>query len=130
MKAIRYYRPFYGCYTMRLAGSIQKLCKSYGTTLCYFEKNVLFPMESLLSCVNHIEYIPSSDSMASISDFTSDYSENSVLILCLQDENDVLLEEIYDVLKKYEKKYVEEGFAQELPNFGHPEFIEIPYNNT
>ena len=127
MKAIRYYRPHSGDYTTRLAGRIQKVCESFGACLYSFKENDFMPMESLFSYLRHLEWLSRSDSE---SDYKSEYAEESVVILCLKEENNELLQEIFDILKEYEKRYIERGTPQELSNYGHPEFIEIQIQNN
>ena len=118
MQAIKYYRPFSGDYTTRMAGRVFTLCNSHNAVLCSVESSRIVPLNGLFSYLEHLE-------VSFCEDAYSGYAKNSVVILCLKSQNDDLLQEIYSILKEYEERRLNERGVPEIPDYGHPELIEI-----
>ena len=114
MKAIKYYRPFAGDYTTRLAFRVLHFCRDLNIELFSFENNQLVPLKGFFTYLRHLEF-------SDYPDVESEYVEKSVVILCILPENEDALQEIFIMLRENEKRY--EG--HDIPHYGHPELIDI-----
>ncbi len=126
MKAIKYYRPIFGHYTARLAHRIKSFCDAHKIQLFSFEENACVPLNGFFSYLNHLECRFSPEEAP---DYKNIYAEKSIVILFLKEENNDRLQEIFEILKEIEKQYIERGITRKIPNFGHPELIEIQIDN-
>ncbi len=124
MKAIKYYRPFEGDYTTRLAGRVHRFCQNHETDLFSFENNDFIPLKGFFSYMHHLEFFDYFSDYSDFSDFESEYDDKSVVILCFCPENDDLLQEIFSILSENEKLYAD--IKRYPTHYGHPELIEIP----
>ena len=118
MKAIKFYRPFVGDYTTRLAGRVFSFCRNHETQLISLENHDRIPLNDLFPLLHHLEF-------SDYSDLESEYADKSAVILCLDPENDALLQELFSLLKENEDRYRDDELKQVIPYYGRPELIEI-----
>ena len=124
MKAIRYYRPIKGRST-RISFRIFKKCQEYNSVLFVVDTNSFVVIKGMMQFLDYIDFRMNTDEYSKLKDFVDDYEKNSPIVLCVGNENDKLLMDIFEVLVKEESNYIAEGYAEIIPNFGHPELIDI-----
>ena len=106
------------------------MCKEKHITLYAYENNSFIPIQGLkllfyieLDMQDVIEESKRHQDNLDDSDFENIYTKHSPVILCLKDENDEFLQDIFSELLACENRYYKDNPV--FPNYGHPELIEI-----